>query len=210
MHPLQDDGTPAFIMQVDVISATDIELVSVGEDGSTVVWKNSIMHQAIPHPCTLWCVRALPNGDFLTGAHDGVIRIFSTDPRRSEFDSARALQVSFEVEVEEATAKRHKGPSEEDLRKAPRWEESSSRPGTSEGQVCVFNKQGKLIAAQWSSASRAWVEMGEVVGSAGDGELINGVKYDVVLPVEMDTSQGPQNLKLGMSCYLLLIYLMHQ
>lgn len=62
----------------------------------------------------------------------------------------------------------------------------------------MFNKSGKLIAAQWSMASRTWIEMGEVVGSNGGAqEEIAGVPYDVVLPVEMDTPRGPMNLKLG-------------
>ena len=105
--------------------------------------------------------------------------------------------MAFEVEVEEAVSRRHKGPSEEDLRKAPKWESASARPGSSEGQVCVFNKQGKLIAAQWSMASSAWIEMGEVVGSSGDQDSINGVPYDMVLPVELDTATGPLSMKLG-------------
>ena len=105
--------------------------------------------------------------------------------------------MAFEVEVAEAVSKRHKGPSEEDLKKAPKWESAGSRPGTSEGQVCVFNKQGKLIAAQWSTASLTWIEMGEVVGSTGDQESINGVPYDMVLPVELDTAAGPVSMKLG-------------
>ena len=101
------------------------------------------------------------------------------------------------MEVAEAVNRRHAGPSEEDLRKAPKWEQASGRPGSSEGQVCVFNKQGKLIAAQWSMASLTWIEMGEVVGSAGDQESINGVPYDMVLPVEVDTAGGPVSMKLG-------------
>jgi len=39
--------------------------------------------------------------------------------------------------------------------------------GTSENQVMVFNKDGKMIAAQWMSG--AWVEVGEVTGSSDGG-----------------------------------------
>ena len=113
--------------------------------------------------------------------------------------------MAFEVEVQEAITRRRTGPSEEDLRKAPRWEAASARPGSSEGQVCVFNKQGKLIAAQWSMASSTWIEMGEVVGSAGGQDNINGVPYDVVLPVELNTANGPVSLKLGKRIATLII-----
>jgi phospholipase A-2-activating protein len=184
-------------MSVTVLNSEDLHFVSVGEDGSVVIWKNGAMQQSIPHPSGLWCVYSLGNGDFITGAHDGNIRMFSSHSQQTHTEAAQALQVAFEVEVQDAIERKHKGPSEEDLRKAPVWETAANRPGTSEAQVCVFNKQGKLIAAQWSTDSRTWVEMGEVVGNSGDSELVNGVHYDVVLPVELDTATGPASLKLG-------------
>ena len=58
----------------------------------------------------------------------------------------------------------------------------------------VFNKDGALVAAQWNSGS--WVIVGEVTGS-GDGGNINGVWYDHVMPVEIETPNGIKNLKLG-------------
>ena len=189
-HPPQDDGSTPFIMQVQVISPAELALVSVGEDGSAVVWKHIAPAQSIPHPAGLWCVGTLPGGDLYTGAHDGIVRIFSKDPAVKHGDAAQALQAAFAVEVSEAAGRRGKGPSQEDLQKAPRWEQAASRPGTSEAQVCVFNKEGRLIAAQWSGASGAWVEMGEVVGSAGAAEEVDGVPYDVVLPVEIDLPAG--------------------
>ena len=61
----------------------------------------------------------------------------------------------------------------------------------------MFNKDGRLIAAQWTAASGAWLEIGEVTGS-GDGGLVHGVAYDHVLPVEMDVpGSGVQTLQLG-------------
>ena len=92
-HPPQEDGSNPFVMGVAVISHSDMEFVSVGEDGSAVVWKNCSLEQSIPHPCGLWCACVLPNGDFLTGGHDGNIRIFSKDSTRNSSESVRALQV---------------------------------------------------------------------------------------------------------------------
>ena len=66
----------------------------------------------------------------------------------------------------------------------------------------LFNKNDSLIAAQWSMASQVWIEVGEVTNS-GDNGSVNGISYDHVLPVEMETSNGLMNLQLGM---LLLLY----
>lgn len=195
-HPMQEDGSPPFLMDVAVLSAADLELVSVGEDSSVVVWKHGSLEQSIPHPCSMWCVQGV-QGEILTGAHDGCLRVFSRDMAKTSSDLASALQISFEVEVQDAISRRNKGPSAEDLAKAPKWDTASSRPGTSEAQVGVFNKDGRLIAAQWSSASGAWVEMGEVVGGPERREDVLGVPYDMVLPVEMEGPNGDLHLKLG-------------
>lgn len=44
-----------------------------------------------------------------------------------------------------------------------------------------------------------WIEIGEVTGSAGssDGGELNGVTYDHIIPVEIETPGGLQELKLG-------------
>lgn len=61
----------------------------------------------------------------------------------------------------------------------------------------VFNKDGKLIAAQWSADTRVWVEIGEVTGN-GDGGSVNGQQYDHVMPVEIDGAGGTTlSLQLG-------------
>jgi hypothetical protein len=66
-------------------------------------------------------------------------------------------------------------------------------------QVRVFNKNGTAIAAQWSSDSAAWVEIGEVTGqgNSGDGGEVHGVVYDHIMPVEIETAQGLVTLQLG-------------
>jgi phospholipase A-2-activating protein len=89
-----------------------------------------------------------------------------------------------------------KGPSSEELAKAPKWEERGLEKnlGKSESQVMVFNKDGSMIAAQWISGS--WVIIGEVTGS-GDGGYIGSDYFDHVMPVEIETPQGVRNLKLG-------------
>ena len=61
----------------------------------------------------------------------------------------------------------------------------------------VFNKDNRMIAAQWSMDSHVWIEIGEVTGNS-DGDVIDGVAYDHVMPVELDGPGGTVlNLKLG-------------
>jgi len=101
----------------------------------------------------------------------------------------------MEEEVSTKKASTRRGPDAAEIAKYPKWETHGSNPGTKEGEVKVFNKDGKAIAAQWSMDSRCWIEMGEVTGSSG--ESIDGVSYDVVLPVEIETTNGLQTLRLG-------------
>ena len=51
-----------------------------------------------------------------------------------------------------------------------------------------------MIAAQWNNGS--WVIIGEVTGS-GDGGNVDGVYYDHVMPVEIETPSGLKTLQLG-------------
>jgi hypothetical protein len=44
------------------------------------VWKD--LKQRIVHPRGMWAVTALPNGDLVTGCHDGAVRVFTRDPSR--------------------------------------------------------------------------------------------------------------------------------
>lgn len=55
------------------------------------------------------------------------------------------------------------GPSPAEIAALPKWEERHATRGKSEGQVQVFQRAGKAIAAQWSAASSTWIEVGEVI-----------------------------------------------
>lgn len=52
------------------------ESVSVDESGGCVVWRGAERAQVLPHPSGLWCVCALPNGDFATGCQVKCFSVF--------------------------------------------------------------------------------------------------------------------------------------
>jgi len=124
------DNSPPFILacsalyprtnnNADTDADADADLVSVGEDGSVVLWNtmtgNSI--QEILHPSCVWCVLPLPNGDFLTGSHDGCIRWFSANVSWINELSSIQLTATLLSQVEEKRNSMRKGPSEEELAK---------------------------------------------------------------------------------------------
>jgi WD40 repeat protein len=134
-------------------SPSGFDIVSGAEDGSVRVWQGTELYQNIPHPSSVWCVMGIPgtDGDFVTGGHDGVLRWFSKDQNKIEKLGVRVveLQSSFESQVQAAIMRRKSGPTNEEIEKAPKWDERHLTVGNSDGQVMVFNKSGVLIAAQW-------------------------------------------------------------
>jgi len=63
--PQADTGESPFIL--DCCELVNGDVVSVGEDGSSAVWRDGQLFQSIQHPACAWCVIALSNGDFVTG-----------------------------------------------------------------------------------------------------------------------------------------------
>jgi len=199
-------GQPPMLLHVESMGGGNV--IACAEDGTVVVWNMVEMNQVgggggytpqvIPHPNTVWKIIPLDKacaGDFATACHDGMIRIFTTNPTRMASDADRA---AFASAVEAARAKSSTGPSAEEIAGLPKWEMNTTNPGKSEGQVMVFNKNGKAIAAQWSAASRAWIEVGEVTGRNENAGTIDGVQYDHVFPIEMDAPGGAvQKFQIG-------------
>uniref|UniRef100_A0A7S3QBI1 Phospholipase A-2-activating protein n=1 Tax=Chaetoceros debilis TaxID=122233 RepID=A0A7S3QBI1_9STRA len=205
-------GQPPMLLHV--ASMGDGNVIACAEDGTVVVWNmvemnqvgggggggggSSYKPQVIPHPNTVWKIIPLDKayaGDFATACHDGMIRIFTTNSTRMASDADRA---AFASAVEAAKAKSSTGPSAEEIAGLPKWEMNTTNPGKSEGQVMVFNKNRKAIAAQWSAASRAWIEVGEVTGRNENAGTIDGVQYDHVFPIEMDAAGGAvQKFQIG-------------
>ena len=117
------------------------------------------------------------DGDFLTGGHDGFLRHFSRNPLKTSQPSSLQLSQQLSQEVQAASLRRKTGPSSEEIAKAARWEQRGERKyaGKSENQVMVFNKDGKLIAAQWMNGT--WVEVGEVTGTSDGGAVLLSIRF---------------------------------
>ncbi|CAN0224926.1 unnamed protein product, partial [Ectocarpus sp. 4 AP-2014] len=89
------------------------------------------------------------------------------------------------------------GPRAVEIAVLANWEEQPATRGKSEGQVQVFERAGKAIAAQRSAASSTWIEVGEVVG-ASEADQVDGEPFDRVYPIEVEGVGGAvRNLQIG-------------
>jgi phospholipase A-2-activating protein len=116
-----------------------------------------------------------------------VLRIFTKSTDRM---APAADRQAFANDVQAAIQKTLGGPSAEEIAKLPRWDDSMTMRGRSEGQVQVFQKNGVAVAAQWNGASQTWIEVGQVTGRSDATGTIDGVRYDHVFPIEIDQAAG--------------------
>jgi len=189
------------LLSVCVVGNGATKAVVVGtEDGNVAIFnigqQKQQEAQVIGHPGCVWNVIPLGStGDFVSSCHDGNIRIFT---RRASLVASPEVLKAFNDAVTEAKAVRSTGPSAEEIAKLPKWEMNALTQGRSEGQVQVFQKDGKAIAAQWSASSGTWIEVGEVTGTNENAGTLNGKQYDHILPIEVDVpGGGVQKLQIG-------------
>lgn len=189
------------LLSVCVAGDSATKAVVVGaEDGNVAIFKIGQQQQQAPqvigHPGCVWNVTPLgTSADFVSACHDGNIRIFT---RCESLAASEDVLKAFNDAVTEAKAVRSTGPSAEEIAKLPKWEMNALTQGRSEGQVQVFQKDGKAIAAQWSASSGTWIEVGEVTGTNANAGTLNGKQYDHVLPIEVDVpGGGVQKLQIG-------------
>ena len=187
---LTQQSHPPMLLSVTALPGDDT-IVASAEDGHVVVWNSTGDPQILRHPTTVWRVVPVGEADFATASDDGLLRIWT---RATERLAPADERQAFQVAVQAAISKTQNGPSAEEVAKLPVWETSATRQGTSEGQVQLFRKGDIAIAAQWSVASGCWIEVGQVMGNAGGDNAaagtIDGVAYDHVLPIEVDTTGG--------------------
>ncbi|GAW15553.1 hypothetical protein ANO14919_049670 [Xylariales sp. No.14919] len=172
------------------------ELVSSGEDRTIRIWRGSECIQTITHPAiSVWSVAACPaNGDIVSGASDGIIRIFSRSVERvaspetlAHFDES--IKSSSIPQQQVGAINKEKLPGPEFLQ---------TKSGTKEGQVQMIKEDnGSITAHQWSVGQQQWLNIGTVVdavGSTGRKVEYNGQSYDYVFDVAIE--EGQPSLKL--------------
>jgi len=153
--------------------------------------------EEVVHPCTVWFVCELNNGDLVTAGSDGVARVFSRDSGRQADPTVQDHYQDITMQARTAIANKQSNSGNKiDATKLPKI--FSAQPGTSDGQVKMFNKDGVAWVYSWSQSSGTWIEVGEVMGDAGKEEL-DGEAFDKVIPVELEdpASGGLRKLKIG-------------
>ncbi|PNY23395.1 Ubiquitin homeostasis protein lub1 [Tolypocladium capitatum] len=177
------------------------ELVSAGEDRTVRIWRGLECVQTITHPAiSVWTVAANPNtGDIVTGASDGVARVFT---RRPDQVADQETLTEFEESVKSSSIPQQQvgGVNKEKL---PGPEFLASKSGTKEGQVQMIKESnGNVTAHQWSASQQQWINVGTVVdavGSTGKKVEYNGQSYDFVFDVDIEDGKPPLKLPYNLS-----------
>ncbi|XP_005104581.1 phospholipase A-2-activating protein [Aplysia californica] len=172
------------------------DFVTGAEDRTLRVWKDGKLSQTIYHPSeSVWAVCALPNGDIASGASDGIIRVFTQDPKKYASDEVIA---AHEASLASApVASQPLGDIKVEDLPGP---ESLDQPGKKDGQTTMINTGGTVDVYQWDASQTKWVKIGNVVGSSGSTQstsgktLYEGKEYDYVFSV--DIKEGAPPLKL--------------
>ncbi|KOS19465.1 Ubiquitin homeostasis protein lub1 [Escovopsis weberi] len=177
------------------------ELVSSGEDRTVRIWRGDECVQTITHPAiSVWTVAANPQtGDIISGASDGVARIFT---RRPEQVADQETLREFEESVKSSSIPQQQV-GNINKEKLPGPDFLTSKAGTKEGQVqMILEGNGSITAHQWSMSQQQWINVGTVVdavGSTGKKVEYNGQSYDYVFDVDIEDGKPPLKLPYNLS-----------
>lgn len=97
------EGQAAYTFSVVVHPKTN-QVVTANDDMCVRVHSitdGNLTTQALLHPSTVWDVKVLPNGDIVSAATDGVIRIFTTNEARMAVEPVRE---AYSKKVQEVIA----------------------------------------------------------------------------------------------------------
>ncbi|PTB44856.1 hypothetical protein M441DRAFT_64536 [Trichoderma asperellum CBS 433.97] len=177
------------------------ELVSTGEDRTVRIWRGSECVQTITHPAiSVWTVAVnQETGDIITGASDGIARIFTRRPEATA-DEATLKEFHDSVKASAIPQQQVGGINKEKL---PGPEFLTSKAGTKEGQVQMIKESnGNVTAHTWSMAQQQWINVGTVVdavGSTGKKVEYNGKSYDYVFDVDIEDGKPALKLPYNLS-----------
>ncbi len=192
-------GHESFVYSL--VSLPTGELVSSGEDRTVRVWKGLECTQTITHPAiSVWTVAAHPGtGDIVSGASDGVARVFTRQPERVA-DKETLKEFEDSVKASSIPQQQVGGINKEKL---PGPEFLQSKSGTKEGQVQMIKEDnGSVTAHTWSTSQQQWLNVGTVVdavGSTGKKVEYQGKSYDFVFDVDIEDGKPPLKLPYNLS-----------
>ncbi|XP_066598418.1 phospholipase A-2-activating protein [Prorops nasuta] len=168
-----------------------------GEDWTIRVWHNQELDQTILLPSqSVWSIAIKSNGDIISGASDGIIRIFSADPER--YADPESLK-SYEEQTEAVKIRKkieHEGIKVDNLPLPSALEQ----PGKKDGETKMINHGGTVKAHSWSQSEMRWICIGDVLGASSSTnattgkQLYNGKEYDYVFSVDIEEGAPPLKL----------------
>ncbi|KAF3939605.1 hypothetical protein ABW19_dt0202309 [Dactylella cylindrospora] len=153
--------------------------------------------QTISHPClSVWCVSACSNGDLVTGASDGVLRVWSrAEERQADEETLKAYSeaVANTSIAEETTGEINK--------ESLPGMSALGRPGKHDGEKIHINNNGNVEAYRWSAGETTWEQVGVVASAVSSGRKIEyeGKEYDYVFDVDFEEGQPPKKLPFNAS-----------
>lgn len=131
----------------------------------------------------------MKNGDIVTGTSDGVVRIFTKDPKRvADEQTLSTYNAAVETRIREANlqlggVKVNELPGPEAL----------LQKGKEDQTKMIRHPDGKIICYQWLDGK--WNSLGDVVGAAGGTNessgktLYEGKEYDFVFSVDISDTE---------------------
>ena len=177
-------------------------LFSSSDDRSVKVWKsNGGFIQSIPHPNTVWDSTINPmNGDLLTACADNIFRVFTTDTSRSM--NTKALEeYNHLCEMANVQNEDENKNDQVDINSLPSIEAMFAITNPKDGEIRLFNNNGKGEAYCYKQSERKWELLGEVMGKKESKKYWKGDRvfpageYDYIFDVELEDriSQLPFN-----------------
>lgn len=192
----------AFIFSI-CYDQTSNQLFSCSDDKLVKIWTSAGgFLQSLNHPNTVWDAVINPiNGDLITACADHMLRVFSYKqerwmPQKALEEYNNLCKMADQQGEEEGTGE------EVDISKLPKVEEMFTMTNVKNGEIRLFNNNGKGEAYLYKQNEKRWELLGEVLGQKkeekkhypGDNVFAEG-DYDFIFDVELEgrISQLPFN-----------------
>jgi len=137
--------------------------------------------QTLLHPREIQALAVLNNGDIVTGSNDGILRVWTADPkRRADDKTLLAYKLALEKSVK---------PTLVDPLKQPSWETRKEVPGQ-EGAMKMFRINTREVW-QCEFKNGEWIKFGDILNVKIHEKKKMGDKYyDEILQLDIDMGKG--------------------